>query len=280
MPRFWNSVAKRLLASAGWELRRFRPGHEGRRRYSNFGEQEILRHLVSILSPNLHQVVDIGAGDGFLHSNSLGLFDLGWGGAAIEADGELFGKLAWRHRAADRIALAHVRVTPKNVVPLLQGLKLPREFGVLSLDIDGYDYFVLEAVLGAFSPSILCVEINEKIPPPLRFTVLWREDYVWKGDHFYGQSLAQAHALAAEHGYVLAGLEYNNAFFLRREFHPETGLTPEAAYRQGYLDRGDRLQKLPWNRDMEEVQGLPAAAAAEKLRARFAPYAGRYSLEY
>jgi hypothetical protein len=165
-------------------------------------------------------------------------------------------------------------------VSLLRGLEIPKDFGVLSLDIDGYDHFVLKALLESFRPWILLVEINEKIPPPLRFTVLWDPEYVWHSDHFYGQSLSQAHALAAAFGYALVALEYNNAFFVLRGESPRPELTPERAYREGYLDRPDRLTKLPWNRDMEDLLGTSPEMAARLLRERFVSYAGKYLLEW
>jgi hypothetical protein len=273
-----STALKSALASMGLEIRRFRPGGSDGSRHSNFGEQEILRRLVESVPTMPRYCVDIGAGDGALHSNSLALFEKGWSGAALEWDGSRFGKLAWRHRDRN-LNLVRGKVTPENVVPLFKGLGVPREFGILSLDIDGYDYFVMEALLGEFVPQVLCMEINEKIPPPLRFTVLWSDGYAWKGDHFYGQSLSQAQALASSRGYALVALEYNNAFFIRRGSCSWPELTPEQAYQAGYRDRPDRLDRLPWNKDMENLQNRPPQDAARLLREKFAAYEGRYRLE-
>jgi hypothetical protein len=47
-------------------------------------------------------------------------------------------------------------------------------------------------------------------------------------------------------------------------------------YRESYLARPDRLRRLPWNREMEDLQGLPPDAVVAALHARFARDAGRY----
>jgi hypothetical protein len=62
-------------------------------------------------------------------------------------------------------------VTPNNVVSLLLANDTPKEFAFLNLDLDGYDYFVLEQILTHYRPKLICKEINEKIPPPIKFSV-------------------------------------------------------------------------------------------------------------
>jgi hypothetical protein len=198
----------------------------------------------------------------------------------VEWDGRRFALMAHRYAGLQGARLLRARVTPDNVVALLSGAEVPREFGFLSLDIDGYDHFVLDRLLGAgaYRPALICAEINEKLPPPLRFTVKWRPDHAWAQDHFYGQSLSLLEDLGARHGYVLAGLEYNNAFLVPAGTPGVAALTAGEAYRSGYLDRPDRLQKLPWNRDMEALHALDPEGMVAFVRARFAAYEGRYLL--
>ena len=149
---------------------------------------------------------------------------------------------------------------------------------MLNLDIDGYDFFVLDEILGAFRPGVVCTEINEKIPPPLRFTVRYVPDYSWGTNHFYGQSISQLALLCERHGYSIVELEYNNAFLVPSDL-AATSLTPEEAYRRGYLDRPDRHTRFPWNDDMEQLQSLSPVAAVAALETMFEPYRGRYELD-
>lgn len=282
MPAF--SLAKRslkgVLAALGVELRRIRPpAASGKPRFSNFGEEEVLRGLLGKVEVKHRFCVDIGAGDGETSSNTCALFRDGWEGLAVEWDGDRFARMAYRYAGFGAARLVRARATPDNVPDLLRGAGTPREFGFLSLDIDGYDHFVLERILTVFRPAVICAEINEKVPPPLRFAVKWSPDHAWAFDHFYGQSLSILDDLGSRHGYGLAALEYNNAFLVRREGRGPGLLTAEEAYRRGYLDRPDRLERLPWNRDMEPLLSMGAEEAKAFLRERFAKYEGRYVLE-
>ncbi len=286
--RFAVRACKRGLDALGWELRRSRPSGvagSGSRSgseaagASNFGEEKIISDWLERLRPAHRFCVDIGAGDGAFNSNSLRLFRAGWSGLAAEWDAQRFAKLAYRHAAFPEVRLCRARVNPDNVLGLLSAAETPRDFGFLSLDIDSFDYFVLEKILSVHRPALICAEINEKIPPPIRFSVKWDPGHHWAFDHFYGQSLSMLENLGSRAGYLLVGLEYNNAFLIPKEICPEPGLTVDQAYHQGYLDRPDRLQKLPWNRDMEFLQALAPEAARAALREKFAAYAGGFVLE-
>jgi hypothetical protein len=138
---------------------------------------------------------------------------------------------------------------------------------------------VLDRLLEAFRPDVICAEINEAIPPPVRFTVCYRPGHAWAKDHFYGQSLAMLDELRRRHGYALVQVEYNNAFLLPAERSPAGSRPAAEVYREGYLARADRLTRLPWNREMEFLQALPPDQVVAALHRRFAAYAGRYVCE-
>ena len=276
----FRRAAQRALAAAGLELKRTRPrGATGDRDFSNFGEQDVIAGHLARLGVASGTFVDIGASDGQTSSNTRALARAGWSGLAVEADPEAFARLAWRAVDAPRLRLARTLVTPDNVVALLEAHGVPAEFAFLSLDIDGYDHFVLAALLKAFRPVLMCVEFNEAIPPPVKFTVTFHRDHAWALDHFYGQSLAMVEVLARRHDYALVDVHYNNAFLVPAERSTLPGLTAEVAYRRGYLDRPDRRKRLPWNDELERLQGLPPAAVVADLHARFARYHGRYICE-
>jgi hypothetical protein len=279
------SLVKRALkgglGSLGLELRRTRPpGAAGRGkgegRYSNFDEEGVLRALLDKVRPASRFCVDIGAGDGETSSNTCFLLKEGWQGLSVEWDGGRFALMAHRYAGLKGTRLLRARVTPGNVLALLSGAEVPREFGFLSLDIDSYDHFVLDRILSEYKPSVLCAEINEKVPPPVRFTVKWAEDHAWSFDHFYGQSLSILDDLGRKRGYVLAALEYNNAFLVPEGTPGVEAINAETAYAQGYLDRPDRLERLPWNKDMEECLALGPEEKAEFIRKKFEKYAGRF----
>ncbi|HYI61138.1 MAG TPA: hypothetical protein VEW93_04975 [Acidimicrobiales bacterium] len=239
------------------------------------GEERIIRELLADRSV-VPFCVDIAASDGRTGSNSLALYARGWAGLSVEMDGRLFRSLAARNAGFDSCRLFRGRVTPENVVSLFRAAQVPIDLGFLNLDIDSYDFFVLEQILSEYRPSLICAEINEKVPPPIRFTVQYRDDHQWDGSHCYGQSISQLEILVERHGYAIVALEYNNAMLMPREVAPKS-LSAEEAYREGYLRRPDRLERFPWNADVEDVLALLPVPAAVRLEEVFAGH-GSYSL--
>ncbi len=245
--------------------------------FSNFGEERILKGLAAELLPErrTRTAVDIGAGDGVKASNTYALFLDGWKGLGVEENGRRALRLAQSYRGLEGVAACHARVTPANVVGLLESYGVARDFDLLSLDIDSYDYFVLDPVLEHFRPSLVVAEINEKIPPPIKFAVKYDPDFR-PAHHFFGQSIALLAELCDARGYSIVALEYNNAFLAARELKGARPLTAEQAYRQGYLDRPDRREKFWRNADVEELLTLSPEQGVEFIRRFYAGQEGRY----
>jgi hypothetical protein len=249
--------------------------------FSNSSEDRILaQYLAELLRPGHNRTaIDIGAGDGMRWSNTYALFANGWKGVGIEFDPRKFVKLARAYKHYSRVYAARNRATPENIVPLLQSYEIEKDFSVLSLDIDGNDYWVLRAILSAFRPQLIVTEINEKIPPPIRFVVKYDPDFQLR-HHFFGYSIAMLGDLCEEFGYRILELEYNNAFLAPQELAGERGLDAAAAYARGYLDRPDRKERFQLNFDMEAVHTLSPNQAIEFLRKFYQKYEGQYFLGF
>jgi len=244
--------------------------------FSNLDEQASIFKYVNELKVQNNFCVDIAASDGITMSNTYALFRSGWEGLAVEHDADKFSKLSRATKKFSGVQLANRKVTPLNIISLLSDNNVPEKFGFLNLDIDGYDYFVLEQILGNFRPMLICAEINEKIPPPLKFTVKWDPQYSWNEDHFYGQSISQLHLLCIRFKYSLVELHYNNAFLIPREINIYPELSPEEAYRVGYQTQPDRKEKFPWNENMEEILSLPPEDAVKFVHAHYKKYKGQF----
>lgn len=158
--------------------------------FSRFDEERILAKYIDQLLPSGHgrTAVDIGAGDGIRWSNTHALFLDGWNGLAIEADNKKFRKLKRRYRKYPNVSTCNEPATPAGIASLLRSRKIPADFGVLSLDIDGNDYWVLQSIFEEFRPRLIVTEINEKIPPPLRFITKYDPQFRLR-HHFYGFSI-------------------------------------------------------------------------------------------
>lgn len=247
---------------------------------SFLGEDAIIHTFLRKIKARNQFCVDIGASDGVSMSNTCLLFSNGYKGLAVEYDSGNFSRLASAYKNFKEVNLSKCKVTPRNVVDLLNGNLVPKQFAFLNLDIDSYDYFVLDEILGSFRPSLVCVEINEKIPPPLKFTVLYDPNHTWEGDHFYGCSISQLHLLCIKHNYALAYLHYNNAFLIPVEVCARASIasiSPEEAFKKGYFGRPDRKEKFPWNADVEELLFLSPQEALAFVDKLFLNYQGKYT---
>ncbi|HEX8355564.1 MAG TPA: hypothetical protein VF611_21840, partial [Pyrinomonadaceae bacterium] len=271
--------AQRYLNRLGLHIERARQRFR-RSGFSNFDEERMLAGFVARLDPEgaARVAVDVGAGDGIRGSNTYALFLRGWRGVGFEGDARRARRLARAYRNLEGVEARQALVTPANVVTLLREHAVPEDFGVLSLDIDSYDYWVLDAVLGSFRPRVVVAEINEKIPPPVRFRVGYDPDFRLQ-HHFFGYSIASLEELCARHDYALLALEYNNAFVAPRELLKGlTALDAETAYRRGYFERPDRRRRFPRNQDMEALHSMTPADAVAFLKNFFARHEGKYDL--
>jgi len=160
---------------------------------------------------------------------------------------------------------------------LLNSYEIEKGCSVLSLDIDGNDDGDLRASLAEFRPQLVVTDINEKIPPPIRFVVKYNPDFQLR-HHFFGYSIAMLADLCEEFGYAILDLEYNNAFLAPQELAGERALDARTAYRRGYLDRPDRKEKFSLNFDMETIYSLNDEQALEFLENFYSKFAGEFLL--
>lgn len=278
MDKRWGRLAKKLYNNGQLSLHRMslarRRGH-----FSNFGEQEIIDKYVRTLNLTDHNrtFVDIGAGDGIRKSNSFDLLRNGWNVLGVECDARAFANLAAVYRFYPNGLACRCQVTPENAVDLLNTFRVEKDLAILSLDIDGYDYWVLDALLSAFRPRLVISEYNEKIPPPVKFVVNYSPDFTLR-HHFFGYSIAKLKDLLSKHNYVLLEVEYNNVFLAPAESSPPLVTSVEQAYLDGYRNRPDRSKKFGANEDLEILNDLDPRECLEFLVHFYSKYENEYQI--
>ena len=246
------------------------------------GEYHLLNLLTDSLNITNGFVIDIAASDGCTQSCTLGFFRRdGWSGLAVEMNPINFSKLAFIYAVFPNAKLARCRVTPKNIKPLLDSYEVPKDISVLNLDIDSYDLYVIEEILKAnYKPKIISMEINEKVPAGIFFTVEYSDKHYWQNDHFFGCSIDAACSVVKPFGYILYKMEYNNAIFLRDDLLSNgfADLTPEKAYELGYKSRPNRKELFPWNADVEQWLHSSIDDSIVSIREYFQKYDGKFKL--
>ena len=182
--------------------------------YSQQGEDGILGRIFELIPPKNRWCVELGALNGIHHSNTRHLIaDLGWSGVLIEPDQTYYEK--WEQVYADtpRVHTVNAFVDFSSEHSLgaeLSRTPIPKDFDLLSLDIDGNDYHVWES-LTEYQPRVVVVEYNPSIPNDISF-IQARDMSVQQGS-----SARATVELGERKGYTLCAVAGVNLFFVRNE---------------------------------------------------------------
>ena len=140
---------------------------------------------------------------------------------------------------------------------------------------------VLKAIIdNRYKPSIISAEINEKIPPPIQFSVLYDEKHSYNNDDFYGCSISALYKYLSEKDYILVDLLYINAIFVDRKYiQLLEPLTDSEAYVAGYKNRIDKYELLKHNKKFDELLHMDSSEVINYIEDLFQKYKGKYYLK-
>jgi hypothetical protein len=237
--------------------------------FSQWGEDGIIQYLVARVAIGDDSFVEFGVQD-YAESNTRFLLCHDhWRGLII--DGDTTHQQFIRDRGLDwryDITAVSSFITRENVNQVIGGAGFTGDIGLLSIDVDGNDYWLLDAV-SVVSPRILVVEYNSTFGPEQAVTVPYRPDFRRTAAHFsnlyYGASIRAICELARSRNYACVGGNSagNNAFFVRRDV---LGDLPEVSARDAWVrsrfresrDRDGRLTCLGSHaRRLREIGELP-----------------------
>ena len=192
--------------------------------FSQHDEDGILAEIFRRIGVRSRIFVEFGVGDG-LESNSTYLLLQGWRGLWMEADRGQYNAILQNLREAislGSLVVLNVSVTRENIADYIGSYF--RQAGIsddpdlLSIDIDGNDFHVLDALSG-IRPRVIVVEYNANYRPPLRWVMPYNPDHRWDQSLNFGASLDAFNDLLSARGYVLVGCSIigGNAFFIRTD---------------------------------------------------------------
>ncbi|HEX4450479.1 MAG TPA: hypothetical protein VH143_06380 [Kofleriaceae bacterium] len=207
--------------------------------FSQWGEDGLIAYLISRVPIARPWFVEFGVED-YREANTRFLVATrDWRGLVIDGSAAHVRSIesddiSWRHDLTAR----HAFVTRDNINKLLEQAGFTGDIGLLSIDIDGNDYWVWQAI-DVISPRIVVAEYNSLWGADRAVTVSYDPSFVRGEKHFsnlyYGASIAALARLGKVKGYSLVGGNKagNNAFFVRDDVLgalPVVG--PSAAYRR------------------------------------------------
>lgn len=185
--------------------------HESRV-HSQGGEDGVLARIFDCLGETNRYFVEFGAWDGRHLSNTAHLrIDQGWQGLLMDGDPERVSELVQREF-----------VTVENVEELFRRYRVPEVFDLLSIDIDGNEYWVWQAIR-SHRPRVVVIEYNVFFGADVSKTMPYDPDHRWDKTMFHGASLAALHKLGREKGYTLLHTDSYapNAFFVDDALLPD-----------------------------------------------------------
>ncbi len=167
--------------------------------YSQYGEDGIIQYLIDVLQLSNKQCCEIGM-SGIVFSNTYNLVEnYNWYGVYVEKNKEELDKV----KLGIHINL-EVEKTGINSIDniLKKNTKLDKNFDILSIDIDGIDYYIWDG-LSTYEPNVVIIEIN----PFLGYDV----DYINRGSIF-SSSFKSVVELGNRKGYTLVCMTGNLIF--------------------------------------------------------------------
>jgi hypothetical protein len=196
------------------------------RGFSQWGEDGIIDWLVERLPGIPPSFVEFGVQD-YSESNTRLLLELrNWRGLLLDGSLDYVADIRsqdvyWRHELTAQCAF----VDCNNINRLIHDAGFSGDLGLLSIDVDGNDYWIWQAINVAM-PAIVICEYNAVFGDHFAVTVPYRADFQRSLAHgsnlYFGASIKALVALAKRKGYEFAGTTSTgcNAFFVRRDLAP------------------------------------------------------------
>ncbi|HEY4366946.1 MAG TPA: FkbM family methyltransferase [Steroidobacteraceae bacterium] len=204
----------------------------GRKVYSQTDEDGFICEIFNRIGTTDRSFVEFGIGNG-LENNSYALLFSGWKGIWIEGDPRATEEICRalpKTIAAGALKVINSFITRDNINELLSPTGASREIDLLSVDIDGNDFHVFDAIT-IVRPRVVVIEYNAKFPPPIVFCMDYDASHVWSGDDCFGASLQFLEVALRRKGYALVGCSLTgaNAFFVREDLVADKFLAPFTA---------------------------------------------------
>lgn len=226
----------------------------GARIFSQFEEDGLLLYLDAVLELKDQTFVDIGAADG-MNSNCANLaLNLGWHGLFIDGDSQAIarGRRFYERHPDTQLwppAFVEAFITRENINQLVLDAGFAGPIGIVSIDIDGNDYWVWEA-LSAVDPAVVVIETHIEFGMR-NIVVPYDARHVYPGKHpdYFSASPVAMLRLASRKGYRLVGANrYGfNLIFVKRGLHedrvPEVSLESVLTHPR-YRARLDRFEAI------------------------------------
>ncbi|MHC5717534.1 MAG: hypothetical protein ACYTX0_36875, partial [Nostoc sp.] len=192
-----------------------------------------------------------------------------WAGLVIDGSTENISyikkdSIYWQHN----LKAVQAFIDKDNINKLIAENGIKGEIGILSIDIDGNDYWIWQSI-NVINPAIVVTEYNFRFGKDKSVTIPYDHKFVRTQAHYsniyYGASLKALYLLAQKKGYAFVGCNTagNNAFFVRKDLMPDC--IKELSLEEGYVaglfresrDEDGNLNFLSLQEEQKLLASLP-----------------------
>lgn len=220
--------------------------------HSQNGEDGLLLYLFSKIGTTDCRFVEFGIGDGRECNTANLSLNFGWHGLLIDGSKENVIKAKDYYNSRPEVKPSQITViqcfvTAENINEVLLDNGIDGEIDLLSIDVDGNDYWIWKAIT-VIEPRVVVIEYNATLGPDQPITVKYDPNFHHLEKHpsglYHGASLAALTKLANSKGYILVGCDSNgvNAFFVREEV--ARGKLYEVSVQEAYYPSSMRLRQI------------------------------------
>jgi hypothetical protein len=236
--------------------------------FSQWGEDGIIQYLINNIHIENTIFVEFGV-ENYQESNTRFLMmNNNWRGLVIDGSEENIANIHsqewfWKYD----LEAVYAFIDCDNINELLNNYQ---DIGILSIDIDGNDYHVMNAIdFSKINPSILIVEYNSVWGKDRKITIPYDKNFYRTNAHhsnlYFGASLPALTDLAKQKGYALVGCCSNgaNAFFVRKDLLND--IIKEKSVAESYMESRFResrnidglLTFLSREERLSAIKGMP-----------------------
>jgi hypothetical protein len=230
--------------------------------FSQFNEDGILRFLFDRIGATQRTFVEFGIGNGKECNTANLSVNHGWSGLLMEGNETDVSRARGFYASLPQVRPGQVNVVPafitaENINELLSAHGPTGSIDLLSLDIDGNDLWVWQAIT-AIRPRVVVIEYNAAFGPERSVSVRYDPAFERFRYHasgiYHGASLAAMAKVGHEKGYVLVGCESHgvNAFFVLEDLARNAQLTAIAP-RQAYFEHAWRAARFGSSEQQFEI---------------------------
>ncbi|MDC1026656.1 hypothetical protein OAR79_03125 [Candidatus Thioglobus sp.] len=193
--------------------------------YSQWGDDGIIQYLVHKLNIENKKFIEFGVGNYFESNTHFLLVNNNWSGYVIDGSQKCMdivkdSPFFWRYDLKLKTAF----INKDNINNLLSESNFSN-IGLLHIDLDGNDYWILNAIdMKKYSPDILILEYNSNFGAERQITIPYNPLFSCIDGHhsgqYFGASLAALNSIAMDKGYYFIGcnLAGNNAYFIKNKY--------------------------------------------------------------